>query len=90
MVVVLFSSCGEPADTVTGVVIDVVGDLTSVTRFTLHTSEGTDLILIPDPAGGFDFPVVHLRAHISSLEPVRVTFRETDDGTLIATAISDA
>jgi len=88
--VLLLASCRGTESTVTGVVIDVVGDLTTVASFTVHTVEGTELVLVPDPGGSFDFPVVHLRAHLSSLEPVQVTFHQIEDGTLIATAISDA
>jgi hypothetical protein len=84
------ASCTATQGTVTGVVVDVTGDLTSVTSFTVHTEEGEDLVLVPDPLGSFDFPLVHLRAHLSSLEPVQVTYLRADDGTLIATAISDA
>ncbi len=72
----------------TGLVVDVDGDLTTVRSFTVQTPEGP-LTFVPDPNGDFAFPLPHLGAHLRSGDPVRVAYEERDD-VLIAVAVDDA
>ncbi len=83
---------GTDDDTVTGVVIDVVGDLTNVESFVLRLPDGTDHTF--HPAAGVLFHgtanLSHLRDHLRSGEPVEVRYEELDDGTWSALAVDDA
>lgn len=92
VLVVAACSGGGDAGTVTGVVIDVVGDLTSVESFTLRLDGGLDRTF--EPAQGVVFgdgaPLSHLSDHLLSGEPVSVLYRTRDDGTLIALEVRDA
>ena len=85
-------SGGGDAPTVTGVVIDVIGDLTSVESFTLRLDGGLDRTFEPDQGVLFDdsAPLSHLGDHLLSGEPVVVRYRTRDDGTLIALEVRDA
>ncbi len=91
-VVVLATACsGTASAEVTGVVTDVVGDLTSVDAFTLRLTDGTDRTFEPAPGVLFhdSAPIGHLRDHLRSGEPVTVRYRVLDDGTVIALEVGD-
>ena len=87
LALVALSCAGEPR-TVTGLVVSVDGDLTTVRSFTVQTEDGP-LTFVPDPEGAFAFPPPHLGAHLRSGEPVRVAYEERD-GVLVAVEIDDA
>lgn len=76
--------------TVEGIVVAVDGDLTTVHSFEVLTTSGDRILLEPDPLGDFAFPLPHVGNHMRSLDPVRVTYRTDDDGTMIAMSIEDA
>ena len=82
---------GTDDTTATGVVVDVVGDLTTVESFTLRLPDGTDSTFVP--AAGVLFHgtgnLSHLRDHLRSGEPVEVRYEELDDGTLSALQVDD-
>lgn len=61
----------------TGIVVDVEGDLTTVTRFTI-LSEGRRISLTPVEDGDYAFPLVHLRDHLRTGEPVVVQYEGSD------------
>ena len=91
MLAVMAVSCSTPAlATVEGVVVAVDGDLTTVRSFEVLTAEGERLRFEPDPFGDFSFPLPHLGSHMRSLDPIRVEYRTTDDGVLLAVRIEDA
>ena len=84
-------ACSTPAlVTVEGVVVAVDGDLTTVRSFEVLTTEGDRLHFEPDPFGDFAFPLPHLGSHMRSLDPIRVEYRTTDEGVLLAVGIEDA
>lgn len=76
--------------TVEGIVVAVDGDLTTVRSFDVLTTGGDRIRLEPDPFGDFAFPLPHLGSHMRSLDPVRVTYRTDEEGTMIAVSIEDA
>jgi hypothetical protein len=76
--------------TVVGRVVEVDGDLSTVESFTIITEDGETLSFEPDPFGRFPFPLPHLRDHLLSGEQLRVDYRPTEDGTLVAVALDDA
>jgi hypothetical protein len=83
------ASCGTADQgTVEGLVVDVQGDLSTVTEFTVLTDQG-QMSFIPAPEGDFAFPLPHLREHILSGVPV-VVFWEEHDGTRVAVMVDDA
>ncbi len=86
--VLVVTSCVGASKSVTGLVVGVDGDLTTVRSFTVQTEDGP-LTFVPDPNGSFAFPLPHLGAHLRSGEPVRVVYEERDD-TLIALQVDDA
>ncbi|MDP3983382.1 MAG: hypothetical protein Q8Q52_00050 [Acidimicrobiia bacterium] len=83
-----FNTSSEVREVV-GVVVAIDGDLEKVTSFDVMTPGGVTLRLEPDPGGRFDFPLPHLGAHMRSLDPVAVRYREAEDGSLIAVSIAD-
>lgn len=80
-------ACASGSGTVRGLVTDVTGDLTTVTRFTVLV-EGDLLEFVPAPDGDFEFPLPHLRDHLRTGEPVLVTYEERE-GELVAVALAD-
>ncbi len=84
---ITLAACGGGSGTVTGIVVDVTGDLSHVTAFTLDAS-GVEYDFVPAPDGTFDFPLPHLRDHLRTAERVRVEYR-TVDGVLEAVGVSD-
>jgi hypothetical protein len=89
LAVLLLTSCGaDDRGTIEGLVVDVQGDLTSVTEFTVLTDNG-QMRFIPAQDGDFAFPLPHLREHIISGVPV-VVFWEDREGTRVAVLVDDA
>jgi hypothetical protein len=72
-------------------VIDVEGDLLTVDRFVVVTSEGERLVLVPAPSVRFHdgAPLSHLTEHLRSGQAIEVRYRRLDDGTLSALRIDD-
>jgi len=83
----LVTACGS-SSTVTGIVLEVDGDLTSVRSFTLQTDEGDVLDLVPADDGTFEFPLSHLEEHRQTLSPVTVVI-ERRNGVDVAVSIED-
>lgn len=85
------SACGTPENgtAVVGVVVDYQGDLVSVDSFTVRTADGEEIELRPTDDGEFAFPLPHLREHMATADPIEVRFIE-ENGTMVATAVSDA
>lgn len=83
----LVAACAAGGGTVTGVVVEIEGDLERVESFTV-VSEGDSYVFIPAPDGEFEFPLPHLRDHLRTADPVRVEYRETETG-LETVAVSD-
>lgn len=72
----------------TGIVIAVDGDLTTVRSFEV-LSDGDRYAFQPAPDGEFAFPLGHLRDHLRTGEPIAVEYEDVD-GSLIARRVSDA
>lgn len=76
--------------TVQGVVVAVDGDLTGVESFTVVDAAGDEHVFVPTEGLTFDDgPLSHLSAHLTSGEPVLVTYEETAEG-LVAVDVTDA
>ena len=76
---------------VTGTVIDVKGDLSTITLITLLTEDGEKVDFIPADGVLFDGgPISHVRDHLISGTPVKFEYRELDDGSLEALTLGDA
>jgi hypothetical protein len=83
-----------PDDAVTemvdGVVIDVVGDLSTTEAFTLALSDGSQIIFYPTADATFHGgPMSHIRDHLLTGEHVRVEYVQLPDGSHAATYASD-
>lgn len=86
------SGCsGASTEEVSGVVIDVTGDLTTVDAFIVRLPDGTNQVFEPAPGLRFDgtAPVSHLRDHLRSAAPITIRYEVLDDGTRIALEVSD-
>ena len=70
-----------------GIVVDVQGDLTSVSAFTILV-EGDRVTFEPSAVGVYDFPLTHLQEHLRTGEPVLVGWKEAD-GQKLAITLSD-
>ena len=92
LLAVAAGACGSAETTVTGVVVEVDGDLITVDRFAIVDDEGTRLTFTP--AEGIAFhdsaPLSHIRDHLRSGEAVVVVYEALADGTLIAFEVRDA
>jgi hypothetical protein len=78
-------------DTITGVVSEVNGDLTTVTGFVVLAPDGSSHRFTP--ADGLLFeggPLSHLREHVITGQVIVVTFEQGPDGGLIAVHVEDA
>ena len=76
-------------DAVTGVVVEVDGDLTSVASFVLRDADGAERRFVPESGIDFDgAPISHIRDHLRSGDAVRVEYEERE-GSLVATAVTD-
>jgi hypothetical protein len=87
LTVLLLVACSASSGTVTGVVVDVEGDLTVVTAFTLLV-DGEEMTYAPAGDGEFAFPLSHLREHLRDQEAVRVEW-ERRQGALLAVRVED-
>lgn len=88
------AACGGSGGggTVNAVIIDVTGDLTTVDRFVVRLPDGTDQVIETAPGIRFhgDASITHIRDHLRSGAPVRITYDVLDDGTWIAREVEDA
>lgn len=92
LVALLAASCGGQGSRARGVVVDVVGDLESVTSFEILTPDGERLVFRPAPGlTAFDDgpPLSHLGEHLRAGDPIRVTYEESG-GELIAETVEDS
>lgn len=91
LLALVIGACAAPetSGTSTGVVVDVVGDLTVVEEFTITTGLRDRMTFVPAPDGEFPFPLPHLRSHITSGIPVIVEWERNGD-VLYATFVDDA
>jgi hypothetical protein len=85
-------SGSDPAsgDTLTGIVSEVNGDITTLTGFVVLAPDGSSHRFTP--ADGLLFeggPLSHLREHIITGQLVIVTFEQGSDGGLIAVHVED-
>lgn len=83
MMVAACSSQGE----VIGLVTSVDGDLEQIQSFVVLV-DGIEYVFVPAADGDFAFPLSHLREHLRSTDPVRVTYQEME-GRLMATTVDD-
>ena len=88
------SGCASsaPSSTVSGLVVDVDSSgPAEVTGFTLRAEDGTTFTfqLGALETGGGSFAAPHLGEHLSSGDPVQVTYR-AENGRLVATRLEDA
>ena len=83
------SQSSEVPSELTGVVLAVdARSITDVVSFTLTSGDRRYRVFL-DPDAHYEFSPGHLREHVLSGEPVRVELEE-HDGTLFATALTDA
>ena len=93
VVALAVAACGNGGDDseASGVVIDVVGGLTTVDQFTIRTTAGEDLTF--EVADGVRFhgsgPLGHLRSHLTTGEPIVVVYETGEDGVLRALEVDD-
>ncbi|HXF51660.1 MAG TPA: hypothetical protein VNM43_08270 [Dehalococcoidia bacterium] len=92
--VALGAACGGGGDgspsPVRGVVVDVEGSaFGDVPAFTIRTDDGHTMRFRLALEDEFAFPPEHLRAHMATLEPVRVWYRE-EGGERVAYRVEDA
>ena len=89
----LLSACDSekadaPPSEVTGVILEIEGEGSDITAFTLR-SEGELYEIRIDPSVDYQFDLGHLRQHRTGAEPVVVDLEERD-GALYALSIEDA
>lgn len=91
-VLVVAACAGSSTEQVTGVVIDVTGDITTVERFVLQTQDGERLELVVAPGVIFadGAPIGHLSEHVQTGSPVEIRYEVLDDGSRVVQAIDDA
>lgn len=82
---------GTSTEEVTGVVVDVTGDITSVDRFAVQTDDGELLEFQVAPGVIFadGAPIGHLAEHVQTGEPVEIRYEVLDDGSRVVQAIAD-
>ena len=77
-------------NTLTGVISEVTGDLTSVSAFVVLDEDGSSHKFVPVEGLLFEGgPLSHLREHIVTGDPVVVTFESGAGGELIAVHVVD-
>lgn len=81
------AACSPGAGTMVGIIVEVDGDLNTVTSFTVLV-EGDRVRFIPSPQGDYDFPLPHLRSHLRDGSPVRVGW-ERQGQELVAVRLED-
>jgi hypothetical protein len=91
---VALAACAVGERRVTGTVVAVEGDLTTVTSFDMQTESGvmrfvpgSELTRFADD-GGEGAPLTHLRDHLRDGRPVAVTFR-VEGGVNVAIRVAD-
>jgi hypothetical protein len=86
------SASGTPDDnTLSGVISEVSGDLTTVTGFVVLAEDGSSHRFIPKEGLLFEGgSLTHLREHVVTGQRVVVTFESGPDGALVAVAVEDA
>lgn len=91
--IVLASGCSSERETegeVVGIVTEVTGDLTAIESFVVLDATGDSHKFVPvDGMTVAGAPASHLRDHVISAEPVRVTYHEGSDGELVADDVVD-
>ncbi|MDQ3782251.1 MAG: hypothetical protein M3349_04845 [Actinomycetota bacterium] len=82
---------GTSIEEVTGVVVDVTGDITTVDRFVVQTGDGERLEFQVAPGVTFanGAPIGHLTEHVQTGEPVEIRYEVLDDGSRVVRAIAD-
>lgn len=92
LVAATLTACSGDENRVTGVLIDVDGDLTAVESFEIQ-SGGERLRFVPDDGldvfGDGGTPLSHLFEHLQTGDPIRVTYR-VEGNTRVATLVEDA
>jgi hypothetical protein len=86
--VALLVACSPSSGTMVGVVVEVGGDLTAITSFTLLV-EGDLVVFQPAADGDYAFPLPHLRDHLRDGLPIRVGW-ERREGQMVAISLEDA
>ncbi|HSJ35052.1 MAG TPA: hypothetical protein VLB85_08360 [Acidimicrobiia bacterium] len=81
------SDLDSDTGTVTGIVVDVVGELNDVESFTV-LADGEQHTFALLPGADYAFPPGHLRDHLRSGDPVRVDW-EDRDGARVAVTLDD-
>jgi hypothetical protein len=78
-------------DTLTGVISEVSGDLTTLTAFVVLAEDGSSHRFTPVDGLLFEGgPLTHLREHVVTGQPIVVTFERGSGGELTAIRIEDA
>ncbi len=87
----LIAGCGDGGSRVTGIVLEVDGDLESVKSFTIRTEDGRMLEFVPAPDFTFhNGPASHLSEHVRSGAPVEVLYEDpSGSGPLLAVFVDD-
>ena len=80
-------ACAQNGGTILGVVISVDGTLDQITSFTVLV-EGDEMRFLPADDGDYPYPLLHLREHLRTGQPVFVTW-ERRDGQLYAIELRD-
>lgn len=90
VVCLVLAACAGGDERVTGTVVAVEGDLTTVSAFSVQTDRGLMVFVPADDLTGFvdGTSLTHLRDHLRDGHPVRVTFR-VEDGVNVAIAVED-
>ena len=84
-------TAGVEVLSVVGVVIAVDGSLSGIDSFTIRVGDGTDLAFAPDDDALFENgPFSHIRDHLTSGAPIRVSYVMLDDGSNRALSAGDA
>lgn len=88
VVALVLAACSGGDGSVTGLVVEVEGDLEVVTSFTVDVA-GIEYRFVPIPGVVYEFPLPHLREHLRGAEPVTVDYRD-NGGTLEVLGVADA
>lgn len=85
------AGCGDEGSRVSGIVLEVSGDLETVEAFTVRAEDGEIYEFVP--AADFTFhggPISHLSEHVRSGAPVEVVFEDPGGGRpLVAYFVED-
>ena len=91
-VALLGAACSGGDQRVTGVIVGVDGDLTTVRSFQMLTTGGERLEFVPGPdlaAFPDGTPLTHLSGHLQTGAPIRVAYR-VEGGANVAVIVEDA